>query len=98
MRNGYRRPYTPRSKVERLIALASGASAPHDETQARVDVFPSRSSSSRRLTLPPDASPGTRQTYPPLRAARGSCLRPRRGLRPASGGLIHGFGGRRAPE
>lgn len=40
MRNGYRRPYTPRSTVERLIALASGASAPHDETQARVDVFP----------------------------------------------------------
>lgn len=40
MRNGYRRPYTPRSTVERLIALAFGASAPQNETQARVDVFP----------------------------------------------------------
>lgn len=40
MRNGYRRPYTPRSTVERLIVLASGTSAPHDETQTGVDVCP----------------------------------------------------------
>lgn len=50
MRNGYRRPYTPRSKVERLIAQAPGASAPHDETQARVDVFPNV-----QVVIEPDA-------------------------------------------
>ncbi|MFC6697608.1 hypothetical protein [Nocardioides daphniae] len=40
MRNGYRRRCTPRSQVERLLARATEASAPHHETQARVDVFP----------------------------------------------------------